>query len=108
VVNYSGSASAGKQGVQFQKKAFIDNVLFQSIAFEGTLLPIGFTSGEIPSIPANLILVKNIRVVGVFWGNNAYKNPAAFQESVEGITSLLQQGKIKPQIGKIFPLEQVF
>jgi NADPH2:quinone reductase len=38
------------------------------IASEGRLLPIGFAGGDIPQIPANLLLVKNVSVLGVYWG----------------------------------------
>ncbi len=34
----------------------------------GRLLVIGFASGKIPQIPANLLLVKNISAIGVYWG----------------------------------------
>ncbi|ELU09692.1 hypothetical protein CAPTEDRAFT_179103 [Capitella teleta] len=78
-----------------------------SIAFSGTLLPIGFTSGDIPTIPANLILVKNIRVVGVFWGSHAQRDPESFQASVQGVSKLLFEGKIQPRIGDVFPLDKV-
>ncbi|MFY0611561.1 MAG: NADPH:quinone oxidoreductase family protein [Hyphomicrobiaceae bacterium] len=32
------------------------------------LIPMGFASGQIPQIPANLILVKNLTVIGLYWG----------------------------------------
>ena len=35
---------------------------------EGRLLTIGFASGEVPPIPANLLLVKNLSVMGLYWG----------------------------------------
>src|SRR5262249_32350046 len=38
------------------------------IAPEGRLLVIGFASGMIPSIAANRILLKNMSVIGVYWG----------------------------------------
>ncbi len=38
------------------------------IAPEGRLIPMGFASGSIPSVPANLILVKNVTVIGIYWG----------------------------------------
>ena len=39
----------------------------------GRLMPIGFTSGEIPSIPMNLPLLKNYAIIGVFVGAWAEK-----------------------------------
>src|SRR5581483_7470027 len=41
------------------------------IAPHGRLLVIGFAGGRIPSIQANRILLKDMSVVGVFWGKYA-------------------------------------
>lgn len=38
------------------------------IAPEGRIFPIGFAGGTIPQIPANILLVKNISVHGIYWG----------------------------------------
>ena len=47
-------------------------LFFDSIAFEGRLLIIGFASGDIPKIPANILLVKAVSAVGVYWGSYRY------------------------------------
>ena len=41
----------------------------------GRLMPIGFTSGQVPSLPMNLPLLKNYSIVGVFAGAWAAKFP---------------------------------
>jgi NADPH:quinone reductase len=38
------------------------------IAPEGRILVIGFASGEVPAIPANILLVKNAEVIGFNFG----------------------------------------
>ena len=38
------------------------------IAPEGRIFPVGFAGGAIPQIPANILLVKNISVHGIYWG----------------------------------------
>jgi NADPH2:quinone reductase len=38
------------------------------IAPEGRILPIGFAGGRIPLAPTNILLVKNITVIGLYWG----------------------------------------
>jgi NADPH2:quinone reductase len=38
------------------------------IAPDGRIIPMGFASGGIPQIPANILLVKNITAVGLYWG----------------------------------------
>ena len=40
------------------------------------MLVIGFASGRIQAVPANLILVKNISVIGVVWGAQTERDPA--------------------------------
>jgi len=44
------------------------NESLRCIAPGGRIIPMGFASGIIPAIPANIILVKNVTVVGVYWG----------------------------------------
>ena len=51
------------------------------IAPEGRLIPMGFASGVIPQIPANILLVKNATVIGFYsgyyngWGGKAAPTP---------------------------------
>ena len=46
------------------------------IAWEGRLLIIGFAGGTIPKIEANRVLLKNISIVGLHWGEYRKHNPA--------------------------------
>jgi NADPH2:quinone reductase len=46
-----------------------------AVAWDGRLLVIGFTSGRIPTAPANHVLLKNYSVVGVHWGASLGRNP---------------------------------
>jgi hypothetical protein len=78
-----------------------------SVAFEGRLLTLGWASGEIPKMPANLLLVKNFSVHGVFFGPYASERPDLFQNSITSVLKLWQDGKIRPLVGKIFSLKEV-
>ena len=42
---------------------------------EGRLLVVGFASGKIPNIPANLPLIKGFSVVGVRSGESIRRHP---------------------------------
>jgi NADPH2:quinone reductase len=66
------------------------------IAWEGRLVVIGFTSGRIPTIAANRILLKNIAVVGLQWGMYKLHNPALCAETQTVLEGLYRQGAIKP------------
>ncbi|MDN3016265.1 NADPH:quinone oxidoreductase family protein [Paenibacillus sp. BSR1-1] len=77
------------------------------IAFDGRILVIGFAGGQIPSIPANHVLVKNYSVVGVHWGYFNRLYPEKVNQEHEELISLYEQGKIKPLIYKEFDFQDV-
>ncbi len=72
----------------------------------GRLLSIGFTSGRFPQAPVNLILIKQISVVGVRAGEYGRRDPAAGQASREAVQALAESGAIHPQVCRGFPLEE--
>ena len=47
----------------------------RAVNWEARMLVIGFAAGRIQAVPANLILVKNISVIGVVWGAQAARDP---------------------------------
>lgn len=72
----------------------------------GRILPLGFASGDIPQIPANIILVKNITVIGLYWGGYAITHPHILRDSFETLIGWWADGKLKPHISHVLPLEQ--
>ncbi len=72
----------------------------------GRLIPIGFASGEVPQIPANILLVKNLSVIGLYWGGYMGFAPQILTESLSQLFSLYEAGGLHPHIGATFPLEQ--
>lgn len=76
------------------------------IAPGGRLLVIGFASGRIPSLAANRALLKNMALVGAFWGRHCNENPG-YMTSVHGaLIELFNDGKIDPPVGASYPLAQ--
>jgi NADPH2:quinone reductase len=75
------------------------------IAFEGRLVVVGFTSGRIPSAPANHALVKNYSVVGLHWGLYRTYEPTIIAQVHEQLCALFAEGKISPLIGRVLPLD---
>jgi NADPH2:quinone reductase len=75
------------------------------IAPEGRLLVIGFASGRIPTVAANRILLKNISVVGVFWGWRAEKQRGYLAETQAAIFDSYRAGKLRPAISREYRLE---
>lgn len=78
-----------------------------SLAREGRILTIGYASGKIPSIPANLLLLKSGSAMGLFWGEYRIMNTPVFLKSVEDVLEQTRLGNITPHIGKEFPLNKV-
>jgi NADPH2:quinone reductase len=68
-------------------------------------LVVGFASGDIPRFPANLALLKEAAIMGVFSGQWAAVDPAAHADNILEMFELLADGKIKPQITHAYALE---
>jgi NADPH2:quinone reductase len=73
---------------------------------EARLLPIGFASGEVPQIPANILLVKNLTVIGLYWGAYRKFNPQALQESLSQLMRWWEAGRLAPHVSHVLPLEE--
>lgn len=91
-----------------------DNVggtIFEQMArlmkWDGRLMPIGFTSGQVPSVPMNLPLLKNYSIVGVFTGAWSEKFPEQAARMNDTLAQLLAERKIRPRVDRVLPLEQV-
>jgi NADPH:quinone reductase len=74
------------------------------IAWKGRLLVIGFASGRIPELPANLVLLKGCSVVGVHWGAFVEKEPFVFLSNMKELFAWVLEGKLKPLVSETFPL----
>lgn len=77
------------------------------IAAGGRLLVIGFAGGRIPTIAVNRILLKNISIVGVFWGGHIKGAPEYSAKAQAGLEKLWLEGKIKPEVSSTWPLSQL-
>jgi NADPH:quinone reductase len=79
----------------------------RSIAWGGRILVIGFASGRIPQIPANIVLVKNIDVIGFYWGSYQARNPSLLRGSLARLLHWIEEGKLKPHVSHRFDLKEV-
>ena len=73
---------------------------------EGRIITIGFASGDVPQIPANHLLVKNIDVIGFYWGGYLKFNPEALTQSMGELFTMFEQGRLKPHVSHVLPLDQ--
>lgn len=84
------------------------------IAPEGRLIPMGFASGVIPQIPANILLVKTIAVTGFNYGYYVGWSPhdARFEQAqrtfalMERIRGWCEEGQCRPHVDRTFRLDE--
>jgi len=84
------------------------------MAPEGRICPIGFASGNVPQIPANILLVKNLSVCGLnlgyYYGWSPNDVRYAYEDLTRGLVGQVfewyEAGQLKPPIDKVFPLSQ--
>ncbi|MEX0740434.1 MAG: NADPH:quinone oxidoreductase family protein [Pseudohongiella sp.] len=75
------------------------------INWNGRLLVVGFTSGRIPSYPANLALLKGSAMMGVFLGRFRKEEPEAYEQNFQELFDMYTAGKIKPIVTKSFAFD---
>ncbi|WP_137701458.1 NADPH:quinone oxidoreductase family protein [Marimonas lutisalis] len=73
---------------------------------EARILAIGFASGQVPQIPANHLLVKNVDVLGFYWGGYLKFRPSVVTDSLATLLDWYAQGRIKPHVSATFPLDR--
>ncbi|MBT3139501.1 NADPH:quinone oxidoreductase family protein [Ruegeria litorea] len=87
----------------------IGGELFETMArsmnWNGRLLPIGFASGEIPSLKMNLPLVKNFSIVGSPVGPWWERCRAEAIKANDELFQWLSEGKIHPKTDSVMPFK---
>ncbi len=73
---------------------------------EARLLVIGFASGEVPQIPANILMVKNLTAIGFYWGGYMRFAPDALTDSLSQLFEWYREGKLRPHVSHILPLDR--
>ncbi|WP_404423029.1 NADPH:quinone oxidoreductase family protein [Thalassospira australica] len=68
------------------------------------ILLIGFASGSIPQIPANILLVKNVAALGFYFGAYLEQNPDIAKAGMAELLELLSSGKISPMVSAVYSL----
>jgi NADPH2:quinone reductase len=76
----------------------------RATAQQGRILVVGFASGTVAPIPANILLVKNISVHGFYWGAHRVLETEMISKSFDDLLSWYDAGDLKPHISHIFNL----
>ena len=79
---------------------------FRACKPEARILSIGFASGEVPKVMTNHLLVKNIDVMGFYWGGYMKFKPQVITNSLRDLFAWFEQGKLHPHVSNVLPLER--
>ncbi len=77
----------------------------RSTAWHGRYLVIGFASGNIPRLPANLLLLKEASLIGVWYGPWAERHNAELLQNAAELDAMATTGKITPRFCEAFDLD---
>lgn len=78
---------------------------FRATAWHGRYLVIGFACGDIPSFPANIALLKEASIIGVWWGTWASKNPKLQMQNMMEMAKLIGDGVLTPRVTETYALD---
>ncbi|PVZ42915.1 NADPH:quinone oxidoreductase family protein [Pseudomonas sp. CC120222-01a] len=78
----------------------------RGLAWQGRLLVVGFASGTIAQMAANLVLLKGAAVLGVFWGAFAQRQPEDNAANFRQLFAWHAEGKLKPLVSKTYLLAE--
>jgi NADPH2:quinone reductase len=75
------------------------------LAWGGRLLIVGFSSGTIPQIPANRLMLRRLSAVGVYWDH--VHDADMLARTAERLSAFAASGAFRPHIGAVFPFEEL-
>jgi len=76
----------------------------RSLNWEGRAVAVGFAGGSIPKVPANILLVKNVSVSGIFFGAYTQRAPEVLREAMDQLVEWWLAGKLRPSVHARVPL----
>lgn len=79
---------------------------FRACNPEARILLIGFASGDLPDVRPNHMLVKNITLIGFYWGGHLKFNPDPLTDSLRQLLAWYGEGKIKPHVSHTLPIDK--
>ncbi|WP_157219400.1 NADPH:quinone oxidoreductase family protein [Flavisphingomonas formosensis] len=81
---------------------------FRALAWDGRLLVVGFAAGAIPSIPANLPLLKGASLIGANLLQGLKYEPEHCAREAVRLMDLFGQGRLSvPPVARRYPLEEL-
>jgi NADPH:quinone reductase len=84
----------------------LTEIALRRTAWNGRLLIVGFASGGIPKLPANLPLLKGCEIVGVFFGEMVRREPEVAHQNARELFELYVSGALRPHVSRTYPLAE--
>ncbi|HMR32470.1 MAG TPA: NADPH:quinone oxidoreductase family protein [Geminicoccaceae bacterium] len=78
----------------------------RAIAWGGRIVLVGFASGKVPQVPANILLVKNAAALGFYWGSYRRHDPERLKAGFARLFEWHAAGRIRPHVSHVLPLER--
>ncbi len=78
----------------------------RALAPGGTFVTVGYATGEIPRIPLNLVLLKDLTIRGVELRTLAQRHPDAPARAQQALAALVSEG-MTPLVSQVFGLDDV-
>ncbi|MDQ6523935.1 zinc-binding dehydrogenase [Nocardioides sp. LHD-245] len=76
------------------------------VGFDGRIVLVGFASGQVPPVRADLAMVKNYAVVGLHWGLYRDRAPAVVREQYERLVAVVDAAAIHPVVSRLLPFDR--
>lgn len=73
----------------------------------GRMLAIGFAGGEVPKVALNHLLVRNVSVIGFWWGGYLSFAPQELTGSLEVLLRWYAEGKLRPHVSAALPFDRL-
>lgn len=74
----------------------------RALAWHGRYLVVGFATGDIPSLPMNIVLLKEASIVGVYWGAWVARHPRDHAGNMRELAALIADGSLAPELSEVY------
>jgi NADPH2:quinone reductase len=73
----------------------------------GRMLAIGFAGGTVPQVPLNQLLVRNVSVIGLWWGGYLSFAPDVLTGSLATLLDWYAAGRLHPLVSQTLPFDRL-
>ncbi|WP_375463612.1 NADPH:quinone oxidoreductase family protein [uncultured Methylobacterium sp.] len=77
---------------------------FRALGWRGRFLVVGFAAGDIPRLPLNIMLLKELDVSGVHWGVFTEREPEAHRANQRQLLDWVAEGRLTARVHGTYPL----